>query len=120
MSEAPVADCLTMDGLVVQIRPAVAADAPALLALHQGLSPHNRYLRFFSGGAAFDAEIRRLTRPPDPDHLALVVQDGPAVVAAGSYERLTRTRADFALVVDDERHGEGLGTLLLEHLAAHA
>jgi acyl-CoA synthetase (NDP forming)/GNAT superfamily N-acetyltransferase len=119
-TSGPVADCLTMDGRVVQVRPVVAADAPALLALHQRLSPHNRYLRFFSAGAAYDAEIHRITRPPGPDHLALLVQDGPAVVAAGSYERLTRTQADFALVVDDARHGEGLGTLLLEHLAAHA
>jgi hypothetical protein len=51
-ASGPVADCLTMDGRVVQVRPVVAADAPALLALHQRLSPHNRYLRFFSAGAS--------------------------------------------------------------------
>ncbi len=116
----PAADCLTADGRVVRVRTVTAADGPALLALHEGMSVHSRYLRFFSAGAALDAEVRRLTRPPDDQHVALLVQHGDTVVAAGSYERIDAGQADFALIVDDAHHGEGLGTLLLEHLAAAA
>jgi hypothetical protein len=46
------ADCLTMTGRIVCVRPIVPGDAPALLAPHQRLSRHNRYLRFFSAGRA--------------------------------------------------------------------
>ncbi|MET7426302.1 GNAT family N-acetyltransferase [Dactylosporangium sp. NPDC005555] len=114
------AECLTADGRVVRVRAVTAADGPALLALHEGTSAHNRYLRFFSAGAALDAEVRRLTRPPDDEHLALLVVHGDTVVAAGSYERVDAEQADFALLVQDAHHSEGLGTLLLEHLAAAA
>ncbi|WP_327002087.1 GNAT family N-acetyltransferase [Dactylosporangium sp. NBC_01737] len=122
MSAGPAApaDCLTADGKVVRVRQVTAADAPALRELHEGMSPHNRYLRFFSAGAALDAEVRRLTRPADDRHLALLVQRGDAVLAAGSYERINADQADFALIVHDAHHGEGLGTLLLEHLAGAA
>ncbi|MEU7872102.1 GNAT family N-acetyltransferase [Dactylosporangium sp. NPDC049140] len=113
-------DCLTMHGRIVRIRPAGPDDGPALLALHQRLSTRSRYLRFFSAGAALDAEVRRLVRPAGPDHLSLLVEDSGAVVGVGSYERTDDDRAEFALVVADERHGEGLGTLLLERLAAAA
>ncbi|WP_433618695.1 GNAT family N-acetyltransferase [Dactylosporangium sp. CA-139114] len=113
-------DCLTMDGRIVRLRTIRPRDAPALLALHQRLSPNSRYLRFFSAGAALDAEVQRLTRPSGPDCVHLLVEEGDAVLAAGSYERVDAARADFALVVDDNHHGEGLGTLLLEQLAAEA
>ncbi|UWZ40543.1 GNAT family N-acetyltransferase [Dactylosporangium roseum] len=109
-----------MDGRVVRVRTILLEDAPALLALHRRLSPDSRYLRFFSAGAALEAEVRRLARPSGPDHVSLLVEEGDDVLAAGSYERVDATHADFALVVDDDHHGEGLGTLLLEHLAAAA
>ncbi|GAB3837852.1 hypothetical protein GCM10027610_040680 [Dactylosporangium cerinum] len=117
---AAPADCLTADGRVVRVRPVTTSDMPALLALHEGMSAQNRYLRFFSAGAGLDAEVRRLTRPADEQHLALLVLHGDEVLAAGSYERVGADQADFALLVHDEHHGEGLGTLLLEHLAAAA
>ncbi|MGI5240129.1 GNAT family N-acetyltransferase [Dactylosporangium sp. CA-139066] len=113
-------DCLTAAGRIVRLRTIRPQDAAALLALHERLSPTSRYLRFFSAGAALDAEVRRLTRPSGPDHVHLLVEERDSVLAAGSYERIDAARADFALVVDDNHHGEGLGTLLLEHLAAAA
>ncbi|MFI5916788.1 GNAT family N-acetyltransferase [Dactylosporangium sp. NPDC051541] len=113
-------DCLTMNGRVVRIRAVEPDDAAALLALHQALSPQNRYLRFFSAGAAVDAEVRRLVRPCGPEHVSLLVEESGGVVGAGSYERIDAEHADFALVVADDHHGEGLGTLLLERLAAAA
>ena len=113
-------DSLTMDGRIIRVRPVRPDDEDALLALHRRVSPRSRYLRFFSAGAAPQGEVRRLVRPASDDHLVLLVEDAGLVVAVGSYERTCATQADFALLVDDARHGEGIGTLLLEHLAAAA
>jgi predicted CoA-binding protein len=40
--------------------------------------------------------------------------------AIASYEQISATEAEFAVLVDDTRQGEGIGTLVLEHLAAAA
>ena len=114
-------DGLTMDGRIVHIRPVRAEDRDALRDLHVRASPRSRYLRFFSAGAALEPEVRRLTRTADPDHLALLVEDSGQVICVASYERLDdRSTAEFAVLVDDARQGEGIGTLVLEHLTAAA
>lgn len=64
--------------------------------------------------------MSRLVRPPAADHYALVALLGDQVVAVAGYERLSSSQAEIALLVEDAHQGEGLGTLLLEHLAAHA
>jgi acyl-CoA synthetase (NDP forming)/GNAT superfamily N-acetyltransferase len=95
-------------------------DAAALLALHQRASAHSRYLRFFSAGADLHGEVQRLTRAADGGHVALLAEDAGIVVGVASYERIDVDHADFAVLVDDARQGEGIGTLLLEQLAAEA
>src|SRR5438034_8811226 len=106
-------DALTMQGRVVRVRPVQPADATGLQALCDRASPTSRYLRFFSAGAPVEAEVARLTRPADDRHLALLVEDAGAPIAVGSYEVTEPSLAEFALLVDDARHGEGIGTLLL-------
>jgi acyl-CoA synthetase (NDP forming)/GNAT superfamily N-acetyltransferase len=113
-------DALTMQGRIVHIRPVEPDDEAAIRDLHDRVSSNSRYLRFFSAGAAPQSEVRRLTRPPDSDHLAVVVEDAGTVVCVASYEKINATQADFAVLVDDEHHGQGIGTLVLEHLAAAA
>jgi acyl-CoA synthetase (NDP forming)/L-amino acid N-acyltransferase YncA len=113
-------DALTMLGRVVRVRPVRPDDEAAIVDLHARLSPDSRYLRFLSAGAAAEVEARRLSRPPDGRHLALAVIDAGRVVGVASYERASGTTADVAVLVDDARHGEGIGTLVLEHLAAAA
>src|SRR6266508_1581232 len=114
------ADVLTATGRVIRIRPVRAEDAAALLALHQRVSDRSRYLRFFGGGASVSREVTRLTRTPGADHLALLAEDAGVVIGVASYERVEPDCADFAVLVDDTRHGEGIGTLLIEQLAAEA
>ncbi len=113
-------DALTMQGRIVHVRPVDPGDEEAIRDLHERVSSNSRYLRFFSAGAAPQSEVRRLIRPPDEDHLALVVEDAGTVVCVGSYEKINARQADFALLVDDEHHGQGIGTLVLEHLTAAA
>jgi acyl-CoA synthetase (NDP forming)/RimJ/RimL family protein N-acetyltransferase len=116
------------NGNLVHLRPPVAADRAALLALHDGLSETSAYFRYFSLsrqagathvdhllGAAEDSRVR-------PGDLAsLIALIGEEVAGLASYERLpTGDEAEVALLVDDEHQGLGIGTLLLEALAVHA
>jgi acyl-CoA synthetase (NDP forming)/GNAT superfamily N-acetyltransferase len=113
-------DALTMDGRIVRVRPVRPDDQAAIRALYARASPESRYLRFFGAGAAWDDEVRRLVRPADADHIALLAEHDATVVAVASYERIGTDTAEFAVLVDDARQGEGIGTLVLEHLAAGA
>jgi acyl-CoA synthetase (NDP forming)/GNAT superfamily N-acetyltransferase len=113
-------DVLTATGQIVRLRRVSADDAAALLALHERISLRSRYFRFFSAGAAPQSEIARLVRPPTGEHLSLLAEDAGVVVGVASYERIDDDRADFAVLVDDARHGQGIGTLLLEQLTAEA
>jgi acyl-CoA synthetase (NDP forming)/GNAT superfamily N-acetyltransferase len=121
---ADAVDALAADGAVVSLRPVRAGDRPALEALFAGASPENLRMRFFSlpSRAAVAAEIDRLCRPADDRHLTMVATENGAVVGVAACERLGDTdhRAEFSAFVADGRHGRGIGTLLLEHLAARA
>jgi len=112
---------LSADGRIIHLRPVVPEDAAELRALYGGASDESRHLRFFSlGNTQVDAEVTRLTRPAGPEHHAVVaVDDG--IVGVASYERLgTSDRAEFAVLVADDWHGRGIGTLLLEELTGRA
>ena len=112
------------DGLSLRlIRP---DDAPGLIALHDRLSLHTSYQRFF-------AAMRRL--PPDwarylanvdyRTRLAVVIEragaDGPELIGVGRYEPTAQPdTAEVALVVQDGWQGKGLGEILLRELIAAA
>jgi acyl-CoA synthetase (NDP forming)/GNAT superfamily N-acetyltransferase len=115
-------DTLAADGAIIRIRPVTAADRPGLAALYERTSDESLYRRFMSGGrAGIPQELDRLTRPPAEDHLALLAQERGRCVGVASFERLPDPyAAEFALLVDDAAHGRGIGTLLLEELAAVA
>jgi RimJ/RimL family protein N-acetyltransferase len=111
-----------LDGSVVQIRPIRPDDAPSLIAFHDGLSEDTVRLRFFAAHPHLQsAEVERFTRVDNHDRVALVGLIDGALVAVGRYERLPETTsAEVAFVVADEYQGRGLGTVLLERLAAAA
>ena len=114
-------EALTTQGRIVRIRPVVESDAAALAALNRRASDLSLYLRFFSlNRRVADVDVTRLVRPPDRDHQALVALFGDDVAAVAGYERLSPTEAEVSLLVEDAHQGEGLGTLLLEHLAVLA
>jgi acyl-CoA synthetase (NDP forming)/RimJ/RimL family protein N-acetyltransferase len=111
---------LLADGATAEIRPARPGDFDAVARFHRDMSPDNLYLRFFSlSKRAGEQEARRVCRPADADHAALLALLGPQVAGLASYE-LTGTPgvAEIAFAVADDMHGRGIATLLLEHLVS--
>jgi acyl-CoA synthetase (NDP forming)/GNAT superfamily N-acetyltransferase len=111
---------LLADGSIIEIRPAGEADAGPVLAFYQALSPANRYLRFFSlSKHAAAQEARRVCRPPDSQHAALLAVQAGRIVGVASYEPASSpATAEVAFAVADDMHGRGIATLLLEHLVS--
>jgi hypothetical protein len=111
---------LLADGATVEIRPAGPGDIEAVTRFHQAMSPDNLYLRFFSmSKRAGEQEARRVCRPPDAGHAALLALLGQHVAGLASYEpTATPGVAEVAFAVADDMHGRGIATLLLR--VAHA
>ena len=111
---------LMRDGSNVTIRAASAWDEPALRSFLANLSPESRRLRFFTGAADISCAAH-LAMAIGAGHYGLMAhdQDG-APVAHAIYVRLDETRAEVAVEVADHLHGQGLGTLLIQRLAARA
>ena len=99
-------------------------DESRLVALHDRLSQHTAYQRFFTvmkrlptNWAHFLANVDYQTR------LALVIErtDADEIVAVGRYEPTNDpTVAEVAFVVQDGWQGKGLGRVLLRELLAAA
>ena len=110
------------DGESAFIRPLVPADQDELLAFHLRQSRDSVYRRFFSPKPTLSSrELDHFTRVDMHDRVALAVEVRDRFVGWASYERWAgRNDAEAAFMVDDEYHGRGIATLLLEHLAAIA
>nr|WP_246416137.1 bifunctional GNAT family N-acetyltransferase/acetate--CoA ligase family protein [Nocardioides luti] len=76
-------------------------------------------MRFFAvGRKAGQDYVEHLFDAARPTVAALVVTVRDRIVALGTAEPVSADTAEVAFLVDEERHGQGLGSLLLEHLAA--
>jgi acetyl coenzyme A synthetase (ADP forming)-like protein len=116
------ADVVLADGGTVHVRPITPTDGPALEAFHEGLSPDTVRARFFTSKPTLTrAEVEHFTHVDHHARVALVAELGDRLVGVARYERSSDTReAEVAFVVADEHQGRGIGTVLLEHLAAAA
>ncbi len=115
---------LLSDGTQVTIRPIAPGDKQELQdGLHR-LSEQTVQQRFLVPKIRFTkAELRYLTEVDGHDHVALVAESDRwpgTIVAVARYVRLSDDplTAEAAIVVADELHGLGLGTLLAQRLAA--
>ncbi len=120
-SPAAAVDVILRDGSTLRLRAPAREDADALAAFFAGLSEQSRYLRFH-GVQRVDASLgERLVEPDWRDRgvLAGVLDD--RIVAVAEYARLRdAASAEVAFAVADELQGRGIGTRLLEQLAARA
>ncbi|MGO9247725.1 MAG: N-acetyltransferase family protein [Solirubrobacteraceae bacterium] len=122
------------NGSTVTLRPATAADEPALYLFLSGLCLEARRLRFFSGAPNLD-HAAHLAAATGADRYGLIAYDDiGAIVGHAAYVRLDAppdtgsaggvdsqprlpARAEVAVEVADHLHGQGLGTILIERLA---
>ncbi|GAA4369656.1 GNAT family N-acetyltransferase [Paeniglutamicibacter cryotolerans] len=116
------ADVVLRNGSTAHLRPIRATDADALQALHRGQSEASVYLRYFTYKSALTAkELKRFTEVDHVDRVAFVVLRGEAIIGVGRYDRLEdRKQAEVAFNISDAYQGMGVGSILLEHLAAAA
>lgn len=119
------ADVVLRDGTTMRIRPIRPDDAGALQDLHAGQSEQSVYFRFFAQLARLsDRDLARFTQVDHTDRVALVLveptEDGERILAVGRFDRLETDGdvAEIAFNVADAAQGRGLGSILLEHLAA--
>jgi acetate---CoA ligase (ADP-forming) len=117
------ADAVLRDGSTVRIRPARPDDRDRLEDYFIAMSPESRRLRFW--GASVD--IRGVSAAAlDQDyvrHLTLLAFSGGSqgtVVGGAQYLAIDEHRAEVSFSVADEVQGHGLGSILLERLAAAA
>lgn len=113
------ADVLLADGRIASIRPMVADDRDGLMALHDAAGDESLRLRFFSiNREAAHKYVDHLVAGSGDTVATLVATYGGRIVALATAERLAPDVAEAAFMVADEERGHGLGSLLLEHLAA--
>jgi acyl-CoA synthetase (NDP forming)/RimJ/RimL family protein N-acetyltransferase len=110
------------DGSTAGVRRASPSDRDAMRRFFDELSPNSRRLRFLGSAAASDDLIARLCDNSSPaEALTLIVgrrrDDQMQIVGVGSYFATGPQSAEVAFTVDDQFHGKGIGTALLERLA---
>ncbi|HEY0118779.1 MAG TPA: GNAT family N-acetyltransferase, partial [Cellulomonas sp.] len=117
------ADVVLHDGTTTRVRPIRPGDANALQAFHMAQSERSTYFRFFhSLDRLPPRDLERLVDVDHRDRVALVAVEGAVerIIGVARYDRIDADTAEVAFNVADAHQGRGLGSVLLEHLAAAA
>ena len=116
------ADVVLRDGGTAHLRPIHPSDAEAVQAFHTGQSQNSIYMRFFAFKARLSAkELKRFTEVDYKDRVAFVITIHGEIIGIGRYDRLPNPiEAEVAFNIADSHQGRGIGSILLEHLAAAA
>jgi len=118
------ADVVLADGGVAHLRPTSPADADAIRAMHSRMSARTLYMRYFSAvGQLTDEQVGLFTDVDYDSKVGLVAVLGGEIIAAATYHRNEvgdTDAAEAAFLVEDSQQRRGLGSILLEHLAAAA
>ena len=110
------------DGGTMSVRPIRPDDAELILRFHERQSPESIYFRFFSPRPQLsERDVERFTHVDYTDRMAFIGLIGDDLVGVARYDRHRgRSDAEVAFFIDDEHHGRGMATVLLEYLAAAA
>ncbi|NUO91170.1 MAG: GNAT family N-acetyltransferase [Dermatophilaceae bacterium] len=115
------ADVVLRDGSVAHIRPITPDDADGIRAFHSKQSEESIYLRFFAPLRELsERDVHRFTHVDHHDRVALVATLDGEITGIGRYDRIAPTSAEVAFNISDHFQGKGIGSVMLEHLAAIA
>ncbi|WP_307581495.1 bifunctional acetate--CoA ligase family protein/GNAT family N-acetyltransferase [Paeniglutamicibacter psychrophenolicus] len=116
------ADVVLRNGSTAHLRPIQPTDADNLQKMHRSQSESSVYMRYFTYKSALTAkELKRFTEVNHVDRVAFVVIRGEDIIGVGRYDRLDDpAEAEVAFNISDTYQGMGVGSILLEHLAAAA
>jgi len=121
---APVeweADVVLRDGTVAHVRPITPDDAAGIQLFHSRQSAESIYLRFFAPLRELSQrDVHRFTHVDHHDRVALVATLDGAIIGIGRFDRIDPTSAEVAFNISDHFQGKGIGSVMLEHLAAIA
>ena len=114
-------DVILRDGTTLRLRSPAPDDADALLEFFRGLSQQSLHSRYH-GMPAVDAHLVEPLLQADGQEAAVLIGFvGDRIVAVANFARLRDpTGAEVAFAVADEYQRRGIGTRLLEQLAALA
>jgi len=94
-------------------------DAERLRRFHAGQSEESIYLRFFAPLKTLsDKDVIRFTQVDHDWRVALVATVGDDIIGIARYDRLDAANAEVAFHISDAHQNKGVGSVLLEHLAA--
>jgi RimJ/RimL family protein N-acetyltransferase len=110
------------DGRPIQIRALRPDDRAEMLAAIGRTSPQSLQRRFFAPKKGFsEREMAFFLNIDFKSHVALVAQideaGHPVIVGGGRYIIVRPGQAEIAFVVVDRFQGQGIGTILMRHLA---
>jgi len=113
------ADVVLRDGSVAHVRPIMPSDADGLRRFHAGQSAESIYFRFFAPlTMPSDKDVARFTQVDYDWRVALVATLKGDIIGIARFDRLDETTAEVAFHISDAQQGKGVGSVLLEHLAA--
>jgi acetyl coenzyme A synthetase (ADP forming)-like protein len=116
-------DVVLRDGSTVRIRPGRKSDRERLEDYFIAMSPETRWLRFWGASVDVSAVAAAALDQDYLRHLTLLAFSGGddgTIVGGAQYLSMNEHRAEVSFSVADELQGRGLGSLLLERLAAAA
>jgi acetyl coenzyme A synthetase (ADP forming)-like protein len=117
-------DVVLKDGSTARLRPIKPTDSDALDDMFRRLSAEAVYQRFFRAKTRLTPdELEYFTNVDYADRMAFVFLHEDDIIGVGRYDRTTgddEAVAEVAFAVDDQHHGRGIGTQLLQHLTYYA
>ena len=114
-------DVILRDGTTLRLRAPLAGDSSALVDFLSGLSEESLYYRFHGFPTVSEKLVEKFVEPDWHEQGHLIGELEGRVIALASYVRLRDPgAAEVAFLVADAYQRRGIGTRLLERLAARA